>query len=62
MDTACAPRRVGTEPEQSAIGDMIRYLNPRGFGQGVQAAVSTTSGVFTASSAAAWVEIEIVQL
>ena len=53
---------LGTEPEQSAIGDTLRYLNPRGWGQGVQVAVSSTSGTLTASGDSVWCEIEVVQL
>jgi hypothetical protein len=53
---------LGSTPEGSDIGDILRYLNPRGFGQGCQACVSTTSGSLTVSAASAWVEVEIVQL
>lgn len=53
---------LGSLPESSDVGDVLRWLNPRGFGQGVQVAVSTTSGVLTTSTTSAWCEIEIVQL
>jgi len=53
---------LGATSWESDVGDTVRFLNPRGFGQGVQVAVSTTSGVLTVSSVAAWTEVELVQL
>jgi hypothetical protein len=53
---------LGETPWESDIGDTLRYLNPRGFGQGLQVAVSTTSGTLTVSGVPAWVEVELVQL
>lgn len=53
---------LGTTPEASSIGDLARFLSPMGWSQGVYVAVSSTSGVFTASAAEAWTSLELVQL
>ena len=54
---------LGQAPYESDIGDILRYLNPRGFGQGIQVAVSNTSGILAGAGAGSvWIEAEIVQL
>ncbi len=61
--TPCdAEYALGTEPDESDIGDTLRFLNPRGWGQGIQVAVSTTSGTLTEAATSAWVEGELVQV
>ena len=53
---------MGEEPEESAIGDLVRFTNPLGLSQGAWFVTSTTSGTYTSASVDVFVALERVLL